>query len=38
MVGCVEEEEEVTRLFAAAGLLFVLVGGALAAHWFNRFP
>jgi Ca-activated chloride channel family protein len=37
-VGYVEEEQEVTQLFAAAGLLFVLVGGALAAHWFNRFP
>ena len=37
-VGYVEQEQEVTQLFAAAGLLFVLVGGALAAHWFNRFP
>jgi Ca-activated chloride channel family protein len=37
-VGFVEEEQEVTQLFAAAGLLFVLVGGALAAVWFNRFP
>lgn len=37
-VGYVEEEQEVTQLFAAAGLLFVLIGGALAAHWFNRFP
>ncbi|HEU5203920.1 MAG TPA: VWA domain-containing protein [Candidatus Limnocylindrales bacterium] len=37
-VGYVQEEQEVTQLFAAAGLLFVLVGGALAAHWFNRFP
>lgn len=37
-VGFVEEEQEVTQLFAAAGLLLVLVGGAFAAHWFNRFP
>ena len=37
-VGFVDEEQEVTQLFAAAGLLFVLIGGALAAHWFNRFP
>jgi len=37
-VGFVQEEQEVTQLFAAAGLLFVLLGGALAAHWFNRFP
>jgi len=37
-VGFVDEEQEVTQLFAAAGLLLVLVGGAFAAHWFNRFP
>jgi Ca-activated chloride channel family protein len=37
-VGFVEEEQEVTQLFAAAALLFVLIGGGLAAHWFNRFP
>jgi Ca-activated chloride channel family protein len=37
-VGFVEEEQEVTQLFAAAGLLLVLIGGAFAAHWFNRFP
>jgi Ca-activated chloride channel homolog len=37
-VGYVQEETEVTQFFAAAGLLLVLVGGALAAHWFNRFP
>jgi Ca-activated chloride channel family protein len=37
-VGFVEEEREVTQLFAGAGLLFVLAGAGLAAHWFNRFP
>jgi Ca-activated chloride channel family protein len=37
-VGFVEEEQEVTQLFAAAALLFVLIGGGLAAFWFNRFP
>jgi Ca-activated chloride channel family protein len=37
-VGFVEEEQEVTQLFAAGGLLLVLVGAGLAAHWFNRFP
>lgn len=37
-VGFTEEEREVTQLFAAAGLLFVLAGAGLAAHWFNRFP
>ena len=37
-VGFVEEEQEITQLFAAGGLLFVLLGAGLAAHWFNRFP
>jgi Ca-activated chloride channel family protein len=37
-VGFTEEQREVTQLFAAAGLLFVLVGAGFAAHWFNRFP
>lgn len=37
-VGYVEEEQEVTQLFAAAALAFVIAGAGLAAHWFNRFP
>ena len=37
-VGFTEEQREVTQLFAAAGLLFVLAGAGLAALWFNRFP
>jgi Ca-activated chloride channel family protein len=37
-VGFDQEEQEVTQLFAAAGLAFVLAGAGLAAHWFNRFP
>jgi Ca-activated chloride channel family protein len=37
-VGYTQEEREVTQAFAAAGLLFVLGGAGLAAHWFNRFP
>jgi Ca-activated chloride channel family protein len=37
-VGFTQEEQEVTQAFAAAGLLFVLGGAALAAHWFNRVP
>lgn len=37
-VGYTQQEQEVTQLFAAAGLAFVLVGAGLAAHWFNRFP
>ncbi len=37
-VGYTQQRQEVTSLFAAAGLAFVLVGAGLAAHWFNRFP
>ncbi|HET9344689.1 MAG TPA: VWA domain-containing protein [Candidatus Limnocylindrales bacterium] len=37
-VGYTEEEQEVTQLFAAVALAFVLAGAGLAAHWFNRFP
>ena len=37
-VGYTNQEQEVTQWFAAAGLLFVLVGAGLAALWFNRFP
>jgi Ca-activated chloride channel family protein len=37
-VGFTQEQREVTQLFAAAGLLFVLAGAGLAARWFNRFP
>jgi Ca-activated chloride channel family protein len=37
-IGYTNEEREVTQMFAGAGLLLVLVGGGLAAHWFNRFP
>jgi Ca-activated chloride channel family protein len=37
-VGFTNEEREVTQWFAAAGLVLVLAGAGLAAHWFNRFP
>jgi Ca-activated chloride channel homolog len=37
-VGFTDEQREVTQLFAAVGLLFVIAGAGLAAHWFNRFP
>ena len=37
-VGFTDEQREVTQLCAAAGLLFVIAGAGLAAHWFNRFP
>jgi len=37
-IGYTTEEQEVTQWFAAAGLLFVVAGAGLAAHWFNRLP
>jgi Ca-activated chloride channel family protein len=37
-VGTTLEEQEVTQWFAAGALVLVLVGGGLAALWFNRFP
>ena len=37
-IGYTNEEREVTHWFAAAGLLLVVAGAGLAAHWFNRFP
>ena len=37
-VGFVDETQEVTWLFAALGLLTVVGGAGLAAHWFDRFP
>jgi Ca-activated chloride channel family protein len=37
-IGYTNEQQEVTQWFAAAGLLLVVTGAGLAAHWFNRFP
>ncbi len=37
-VGFTDEQREVTQMFAAAALFFVIAGAGLAAHWFNRFP
>ena len=37
-VGYTEQQQDVTQLFAAVALAFVLAGAGLAAHWFNRFP
>jgi Ca-activated chloride channel homolog len=37
-IGFVEEEQEVTALFAAAALALLVSGGGLATWWFNRFP
>ena len=37
-IGYTSEQQEVTQWFAAAGLVLVVTGAGLAAHWFNRFP
>ena len=37
-IGFVEEEREVTALFAAAALALLVSGGGLATWCFNRFP
>jgi Ca-activated chloride channel family protein len=37
-IGYVDEEREVTDLFAGAGLVLVIAGAALAALWFGRLP
>ena len=37
-IGYTTETQEVTQWFAATGLLLVVAGAGLAAHWFNRFP
>jgi Ca-activated chloride channel family protein len=37
-IGTVPEEQEVTALFAAGALAFIVVGGALTVLWFGRLP
>jgi Ca-activated chloride channel homolog len=37
-VGYVQEQQELTYLFAGAAGLFMLAGAGLSAFWFNRFP
>jgi Ca-activated chloride channel homolog len=37
-VGVEEEERELTVAFTAAGAVLLLLGGALSAAWFSRFP
>ena len=37
-VGFTEQQQEVTAMFAAAGLALLLAGAGTAAFWFNRFP
>ena len=37
-VGHKTENREITDLFAAGAIAFLLVGGALSAFWFRRVP
>ena len=37
-IGFVREQQEVTVLFAAAGLLLLVAGMTLSLAWFSRFP
>jgi Ca-activated chloride channel family protein len=37
-IGFVREKQEVTVVFAAAALLFLVAGAGLALIWFSRFP
>jgi Ca-activated chloride channel family protein len=37
-IGFVTEKQEVTVVFAATGLLFLVAGAAMSLVWFSRFP
>jgi Ca-activated chloride channel family protein len=37
-IGFVKEKQEITVVFAAAGLLFLVAGAAMSLVWFSRFP
>ena len=37
-IGFVREEQEVTVVFAATGLLFLVAGATMSLVWFSRFP
>jgi Ca-activated chloride channel family protein len=37
-IGFVKERQEVTVVFAAAGLLLMVAGAVLSLSWFSRFP
>ena len=37
-VGFVKDHQEVTVVFAATGLLFLVAGAAMSLVWFSRFP
>jgi Ca-activated chloride channel homolog len=37
-IGFVREKQEITVVFAATGLLFLVAGAAISLVWFSRFP
>jgi Ca-activated chloride channel family protein len=37
-IGFVKEEQEITVVFAATGLLFLVAGATMSLVWFSRFP
>jgi Ca-activated chloride channel family protein len=37
-IGLVKEKQEITVVFAATGLLFLVAGAAMSLVWFSRFP
>jgi Ca-activated chloride channel homolog len=37
-IGFVKEKQEVTVVFSATGLLFLVAGAAMSLVWFSRFP
>jgi Ca-activated chloride channel homolog len=37
-IGFVKEKQEITVVFAAGGLLFLVAGAAMSLVWFSRFP
>jgi Ca-activated chloride channel homolog len=37
-IGLVKDHQEVTVVFAATGLLFLVAGAAMSLVWFSRFP
>jgi Ca-activated chloride channel homolog len=37
-IGFVKEKQEITVVFAASGLLFLVAGATMSLTWFSRFP
>jgi Ca-activated chloride channel homolog len=37
-IGFIREQQEITVVFAATGLLFLVAGAAMSLVWFSRFP